>query len=69
MTPKRIQVTRQRTQSHGADARREAELREAHQVAFDKIRAARSDADYQILVAKAVEELIDACETYIARNA
>lgn len=68
MTPKRIQVTRQRTHGHGAEARREAELREAHQVAFDKIRAARSDADYQVLVAHAVEELIDACELYIARN-
>lgn len=68
MTPKRIQITKQRTQTRAADARREAELREAHQVAFDKIRAARSDADYQVLVARAVEELIDACETYIARN-
>jgi hypothetical protein len=57
--PEPMQVTPQR----------EAELRQAHQRAFEKIRAASTAADYQHLVAAAVEELVDACEAYIARTA
>jgi hypothetical protein len=52
-----------------ATPQREAELRQAHQRAFEKIRAASTAADYQHLVAAAVEELVDACEAYIARTA
>lgn len=48
---------------------REAELRQAHRRAFEKIRAASTMTDYQRLVAAAVEELVDACEAYAARTA
>jgi hypothetical protein len=48
---------------------REDQLRQAHRRAFDKIRAASTTTDYQQLVAAAVEELVDACEAYIARTA
>jgi hypothetical protein len=47
---------------------RDYDLRAAHQAAFSKILKAREHAGYRDEVRRAVEELIDACETYIAQN-
>jgi hypothetical protein len=43
---------------------RDEELRLAHRRAFAKISQARLADDYRATVRMAVEELIDACETY-----
>jgi hypothetical protein len=56
-----MQVTRSRRD-------RDAELRGAHQRAFTKIHGAKGSADYRDSVARAVEELVDACEAYIDRT-
>ena len=44
---------------------RDAVLRLAHQRAFHRIFSAHAAADRHEVVAQAVEELIDACESYI----
>ena len=44
---------------------RDAALRRAHQQAFDKISAAAFSLDHRVIVAQAVEELVDACQAYV----
>ena len=44
---------------------RDAVLRLAHQRAFNKISSAHAAADRHEVVAQAVEELIDACQSYV----
>ncbi|MGH2751305.1 MAG: hypothetical protein ACRDK3_10635 [Actinomycetota bacterium] len=48
--------------------RRDDELRAAHKEAFDKILEARTTNEYQDTVHRAVTELIEACENYVARH-
>lgn len=43
---------------------RDAELREAHKRAFDKIESARWNAAARDEITRAIDELIDACEAY-----
>ncbi|MGH2820357.1 MAG: hypothetical protein ACRDJ5_06870 [Actinomycetota bacterium] len=52
-----------------AVADRDAALRRAHRRAFDKIRAAADTAEREALVAAAVRELVDACESYLVARA
>jgi hypothetical protein len=61
-TRQQVRVTRQ------SSTRRDDELRAAHKEAFDKILQARSTATYQETVHRAVSELIEACEAYVARH-
>lgn len=44
---------------------RDDELRAAHERAFEKIGNSLSDPNRSKKIAKAVEELIDACEKYV----
>ncbi|MBA3290719.1 MAG: hypothetical protein H0U17_04415 [Actinobacteria bacterium] len=48
--------------------RRDDVLRAAHKEAFDRILEARSTSQYQDTVHKAVTDLIEACESYVARH-
>ena len=44
---------------------RDAALRQAHQRAFHKMSSAQPTADRREVVARAMEELIDACQEYV----
>lgn len=58
-----MKLTRTRLSPRRTD--RDAELRDAHQRTFDRMRNARSQPDRQLLVSEAVNDLIMACEKYI----
>ncbi len=49
----------------GLHQHRDGSLRLAHRRAFDKIASARGMRNQREVVARAVEELVDACEAYV----
>ena len=49
----------------GSRHHRDTSLRLAHRRAFDKIASARGMRDQREVVARAVEELVEACEAYV----
>lgn len=59
-------MMQQTMQKKASRRERDNELRHAHQEAFEKIRRAQASPEYRDMVSAAVQELIDACETYIS---
>ena len=59
-------MLQQMMQTKAASSRqRDNDLRQAHQEAFEKIRRAKESPGSRDTVSAAVQELIDACESYI----
>jgi hypothetical protein len=56
----------ERISARGAD--RDEELRSAHRVAFERIRTSADSPEHHKAITQAVENLIDACETYLDRH-